>query len=299
MVPLEHGKEEVGQSMSLVFPDVVLLVEHRLEWPVIQTLDLPQVTAVVEELAAILAGQSQILGHAAEEFHHLRQVVIVLVVVVALARLEQEFTGDHFEDRACERPDISRGVVVGADDDLGRAVLSRLDLGSEVVVRPAAIAHIANLDHDSVVELAASLALQVLQFFIFLLHLVDRLLWLVLLGLPLIRFSNINVDFIDLDVLLQGAFLIVLLADLAVGSGTFRFLSLLLALFDELFAQIFLLLLREALVQILVLFAIGDDRLALGVDLGHLGLVWRLHILALLINELARLRVDSLVQIVS
>ena len=107
MVPVEHGQKEVGQGVSLVLLDVVLLVEHRLERPIVETLDALQVAAISEELAAILAGQSKILGHSTEQFHHLRQMIIILVVVVALARLEQELARDHLKDSARERPDIS------------------------------------------------------------------------------------------------------------------------------------------------------------------------------------------------
>lgn len=107
MIPVKHGQEEVSHSLCLVFLDVVLLVEHRLQRPVVEALDAFQVAAVGEELAAVFAGESEVLWHSSEKLHHLRQVVIILVVVVALARLEQEFAGDHLKDSARERPDIS------------------------------------------------------------------------------------------------------------------------------------------------------------------------------------------------
>ncbi len=83
-------------------------------------------------------------------------MVVILVVVRAFAGFEEEVASDHLEDSASEAPDVSRGVVISANNDLWRPVLACLDLGSEVVVGPAAVTHVANLHLHVLINLWAS-----------------------------------------------------------------------------------------------------------------------------------------------
>lgn len=69
-------------------------------------------------------------------------MVIVLVIVVAFARFKQEVTGQELEDHTGERPQVGACVVRVTQDGLRASVLSGLNLASEVVMSPAAIAHI-------------------------------------------------------------------------------------------------------------------------------------------------------------
>ena len=86
-------------------------------------------------------------------------MIIIFVVVVAFPWLKQEVTSDHLEDSAGQGPDVSTGVIVGANDDLRRAVLSGLDLRSEVVIGPAPVSHVAYLYHHVLINLRPALAL--------------------------------------------------------------------------------------------------------------------------------------------
>ena len=129
-------------------------------------------------------------------------MVVVLVIVVALSWLEQEVSGNHLEDSAGERPDIGTGVVVGSDDDLWRSVLTSLDLRREVMVCPATVSHVADLDHHLVIKLTSSLALKILKL---LLHFLNSLLvflccrFLVILEIlenfPVAILVLLNIDF--------------------------------------------------------------------------------------------------------
>ena len=110
-------------------------------------------------------------------------MIVVLVIVLTLSWLEQEITGNHLEDGACERPDISRSVVIGSNDDLWGSILSSLNFWRKVVVSPATITHVANLDHDFLVDLSASLVVE----------LVEHLFLLSLFGLIVFFFQRIKV----------------------------------------------------------------------------------------------------------
>jgi hypothetical protein len=267
MVPGEHGQQKVRQHVGFLLLDAVLFNQHLLQGPVVQALDSPQVTLGIEEFAGVLARQSQVLWHSAEELHHLGEMIVVLVVVLTLTGFEEEVTGDHLEDGTCKRPNVSRGVVVGADNDFRRSVLSGLNLGRKVMVSPASISHIANLDHYLGVQLSSSLAKQFLLLFILLLHFFDglfrepdffhtlfrivllsRLRWLILL---LGRSFDFNVNIVTVNI-----FHAVLLA-LSFGRGLdLRAIKgiLLLSLALQLLPQVLLLLFGETFKQ----FAVPD-----------------------------------------
>ena len=131
----------------------------------------------------MLARESHVLGHSSQQLHHLSEVVIVFVVVVALAGLKEEVTSHHFENGAGKAPDVSGGVVVSTDYDLWRAVLPGLDLRGKVVVSPATIAHVANLNHYVLVDLGTPAFLRLTIF-------------LLLLGFIIVSVKKQSVEFL-------------------------------------------------------------------------------------------------------
>ena len=84
-------------------------------------------------------------------------MVIVLIIVITFARLKQEISSNHFKYSACERPDISRCIIVSAYYNLWRSILSSLDLRSKVMVSPTSITHITDLHHYIFIDLGTSL----------------------------------------------------------------------------------------------------------------------------------------------
>ena len=182
VMPREHGHEEVGKGLSLFLMDKILVSQYFLYRPKAETFDPPQVGLAVEVLARVLAREGQVGGHSTQELHHLSQVVIVLVVGLPFARFKEEVSGHHFKDCAGKTPDISRRVVVCANDDLGGPILSSLDLRGKVVIGPTAIAHVTDLDLDIVANPGSSL-----KFLIFL------LLSLFLFLIAIQKIINLNV----------------------------------------------------------------------------------------------------------
>jgi len=61
----------------------------------------------IKELSGVLATKSQVLWHASKKLQHLSKMIVILVIVVALSRLEWKVTSDHLEHCACKRPNIS------------------------------------------------------------------------------------------------------------------------------------------------------------------------------------------------
>lgn len=86
-------------------------------------------------------------------------MIIIFVIIVALSRLKQEITSHHLKDCAGERPDVSRGIVVGTYNDLWRPILTSLDFRSKVMVSPATVTHVAYLYHHVLINLGTSLTL--------------------------------------------------------------------------------------------------------------------------------------------
>jgi uncharacterized protein (DUF362 family) len=102
VVPRKHWHEEVTESESLFLLDQILVGQNLMERPVVKTGYSAQVTATVKEFSGVFSRESQVFGHAAEQLHHLGEMVVVLVVVLSLSGLEQKVTSNHFENSAGE-----------------------------------------------------------------------------------------------------------------------------------------------------------------------------------------------------
>jgi|DEB0MinimDraft_12_1074336.scaffolds.fasta_scaffold17305_2 hypothetical protein len=120
-----------------------------------------------------------------------------------------------------------------------------------MVVSPAAIAHIANLNHYLAIKLTSSLSQQLLLIIKFLLHLFNRLIGELhfldafLGGLSLATFkANINFSKVGVDIL--DAFILAVGLSRRLNLRTIECLFL-LPLSLELFSQVLLLLLGKAL----------------------------------------------------
>jgi hypothetical protein len=55
---IKHGLEECCQGHGIHLVHLVLFDKHRLEWPHLEFLDVPQLASLGEELAAVLASES-------------------------------------------------------------------------------------------------------------------------------------------------------------------------------------------------------------------------------------------------
>ena len=73
-------------------------------------------------------------------------MIIVFAIFLTFAGLKQEVSSGHLENHTGERPHVSARIVLGADDDFRGSVLARLDLGREVMVRPATVTKVTDLE---------------------------------------------------------------------------------------------------------------------------------------------------------
>ena len=162
---LEHGRQEVGDALVLVVLEVVLFPQHVGERPMPQPMDVAQLAFPVEDFLRPLARQAQRLGERAQQLDDLRDVIVVFAVLGARLRIEQivacnelknlgvsalsgEFPGGTYH--GSHAPYVGAGAPFRAEDDLGRPILPSLDVVGEVVVDPARVAEIGNLDTDDI-----------------------------------------------------------------------------------------------------------------------------------------------------
>lgn len=139
----------------------VLARQKSFQWEVAQPVDVlvdePAGESVpFEELLEVGARDRVVFGHGAQQFNHLSQVVVRFRIVLSLARVEQEVSRDQFENHARETPQVSACVVVDAEHDFWSSVLSRLNSLREVVMRPAPISKIADLQRNVLVDEGAT-----------------------------------------------------------------------------------------------------------------------------------------------
>lgn len=84
-------------------------------------------------------------------------IILGVLFIAAVSRLEQEVAGSHLEEHAREGPVVRRRIVFGSDNDFRGPILSRLNLGREMMVRPASITEIANLKLQRFIQFLAAL----------------------------------------------------------------------------------------------------------------------------------------------
>lgn len=141
--PLEHRVHKSRQHLRLPRLHPILLLQQAFQRAELEPLNSAERRVrilLLEELPVLLSGLCELLRHRAHELHHLGQLVVGFGVLRAFARLEEEVAGDELEDHAGERPDVRARVVVDAEEDFWRSVLTRLNSLGEVVVGPTTVA---------------------------------------------------------------------------------------------------------------------------------------------------------------
>lgn len=99
----------------------------------------------VEVVVEHVALHRELFGARAKHFHEQSKVVIVLLVIVfAWSRVEQEIAGYEFKDHACITPEISACVIVNSQNNFWCSVLPCLNLWHEVVMGPTPVSEITN-----------------------------------------------------------------------------------------------------------------------------------------------------------
>jgi hypothetical protein len=131
---------------------------------VAQPVDVAQLAFAVEDFLRPFAGYAEGFGEGAEEFDNLCDVVVVFAVLCAGLWVEEVVTcyqlegldalagvGVAVDEKAYHgghTPYVCTSTPFAAQDDFGRAVLSRLDVVCKMMPDPAGVAKIGNLDRD-------------------------------------------------------------------------------------------------------------------------------------------------------
>ena len=100
-------------------------------------------------------------------------ISLAISFIFALSRIEKEVPSNKFKNHACKRPKICTNIVVDAKHHFRASILTSLDLMSEVVVCPATITQITDLQLDILSRKRSSLMHIFFQFLSLLLLLVD------------------------------------------------------------------------------------------------------------------------------
>lgn len=94
----------------------------------------------------------ELLGHWSQHFHEQSQVVIIFFMVVPRSWIEEKVTSQKLEGHAGKTPQVSGGIIVNAHDDFRSSILPGLNLRHKMIMSPTAIAQIANLAIDVLVD---------------------------------------------------------------------------------------------------------------------------------------------------
>mmetsp|Transcript_36407 Transcript_36407/g.67283 ORF Transcript_36407/g.67283 Transcript_36407/m.67283 type:complete len:242 (+) Transcript_36407:126-851(+) len=156
-IELQERQHELRDLLRILGGEVVLLVQDFLDRPELQLLDVLQVALPIEEVLRVLPGQRELLRHLPKKLLEHGEVVLVPVVVLPRARIEQQVARQQLERDAPQGPDVRGRVVPAPDEHLRGPVLTRLNVLAEVAVRPARIAEVHDhgarlLQHPGVLQ---------------------------------------------------------------------------------------------------------------------------------------------------
>ncbi|GMR43376.1 hypothetical protein PMAYCL1PPCAC_13571 [Pristionchus mayeri] len=146
LVELEHRGEEGSELQRLLEVPLVLLQQDFHHRPWLQLVDVQQLAYLVEEVPPVGALLVDSGRDRPEQLDDVRQMIVVPRVVRTLVWLEEVVARGQLEGHARSAPNVGRRPVASADEHLQGSVLPRLDVLREVVVRPAGVAQISNLD---------------------------------------------------------------------------------------------------------------------------------------------------------
>mmetsp|Transcript_861 Transcript_861/g.2099 ORF Transcript_861/g.2099 Transcript_861/m.2099 type:complete len:241 (-) Transcript_861:1544-2266(-) len=143
---VKHRLQKRRKISSLLSGELVLLLKHLSKRPEAKLLNRTKLTVAVEKVARVLAASAEVLRNWANKFKHESEVVVVARVVRAALRVKKKVPRRKLKQKACEAPHVRRRAVAPADDHLGAAVLPRLNVLRELLVRPARVAEIDHLN---------------------------------------------------------------------------------------------------------------------------------------------------------
>lgn len=144
----QHRAQERRNQLGLLLLVVVLFLKHVLQTPESQPGDILQLSFPIKDFMRPFACRPQRLGKRAEELDDLCNMIVVFVVFLTRLRVKEKVAGEELKDHARHAPDVGGSAPLCTQDDLWRAILPGLDVVCEMVVHPAGIAEIGNLDGD-------------------------------------------------------------------------------------------------------------------------------------------------------
>lgn len=130
----------------------ILFHENVLERPEPEVLDVAKVAIARHKVRAVLALCYEFAGHLTEQFHDLSQMIVVLSVVLAGVRFEEQIARQKFKDKTSQAPHVNGRIVrLIANNDLGCSVVSRLNVIREMAMREASIAEISDFAFEGAI----------------------------------------------------------------------------------------------------------------------------------------------------
>jgi len=100
-----------------------------------------------------LSRKSEFLWDIWDQFYHLSQMVIILPKVGSSLWFKQEITSQHFKKSAGQGPQISSIIIFNSNNDFRWSILSSLYLWAKVMMVPASISKIDDLQSEVISQL--------------------------------------------------------------------------------------------------------------------------------------------------
>ena len=93
-----------------------------------------------------------VLRHGSQKFNHLCEMIVCLTVILTFSWIEKEITRNKLKYHTSKRPEICTCIIVYAKHNFRASILTSLDLLCEMMMCPAPITHITDLEIDSFIS---------------------------------------------------------------------------------------------------------------------------------------------------
>ena len=142
----QHGQQKRRHHLGAVPVHLVLLHEDILQGPHLEALDVPEAAVLVKVRPRVWTVEDNLARDGTKQLNDHGNVVFVAVKVAPAVWIKEIIARCEFKGQRRDAPNVCALVVAVAQDGFEAAVLACLDHRSKVLVNPASVAQIRNLD---------------------------------------------------------------------------------------------------------------------------------------------------------
>ena len=101
-IKVQTWRDKIGNLLRILSGKMIFFMKHLLNGPEFELFNVFQVALLVKEVFGVLSTQCKLFGHFTEQFLKHGKVILVSVIILAGARIEEKVSGEELESYASQ-----------------------------------------------------------------------------------------------------------------------------------------------------------------------------------------------------